>query len=404
LRTIAIFTDRSSLVMGACALSLGLLAGCGEAIPGSNDEGASPASPPAGVETLTYEAPLGETTWIFAHVEGRAVCVMHDVGAPASDAAPIYADAAGWIRVGIEPSPTVSEAPLALDCTGPDGRVVERALAIRAIPAGAVPANSPTPPPVARRTIPALEGDPMAPSQAELAARGYPPRPDPVRAPARYAAWSSLVSTPSQVPLVEHIRAPARSHRVTRGSGSKAGTLTYHNTSGAIATGGSATYDQVSANWNVPKISADPAGEFELYESCEWAGLGGDSGLGLIQAGTWDTSNVVGVVLGNGTYVVTHSGWYESTADPANDGDAYMLPTSQYPISHGDTIYSETYICEAQTINFGFETIVVYLPSAGGTYGCMYVNDQTQGWNSGLQPLPIGGPATWVNYLAEWVV
>ena len=41
---------------------------------------------------------------------------------------------------------------------------------------------------------PALEGDPMAPSNLELVSRGYPPRPDPEKAPAQFARWLKNVS------------------------------------------------------------------------------------------------------------------------------------------------------------------------------------------------------------------
>ena len=395
-------TDRSSLVTGALALAL--VAGCGEAVPGSNDEGASPgapeaASPSHSVETLTYEAPLGDTTWIFAHVEGRAVCVVHDVGASASDAAPIYADTAGWIRVGIEPSPTASVAPVALDCTGPDGRVVERTLAIRSNPRGRGPRKQPEPSagrppdnPRARRQ--------SAGAQPE-GARGprLPAPPRPRAGPGAVRRVVRVVSTPSRVPLEEHVRAPARSRRLTGGSGAEAGGTSWYNTSGAIAggVGGTATYAQVGATWSVPQIYADPANAFPLYESCEWAGLCSKA-LGLIQAGTWDTYTP----MSNGPAVITHSGWYESTANPGNGG-AMFLPTSQFPVSHADTIYSETYICAPQRIEFDGQWTTIYMPNADGAFGCMYVNDQTQGWDT-LGALPIGGPVTWVNTIAEWVL
>jgi hypothetical protein len=386
LRTIALLTDRSSLVMGALALALGLGAGCGEAGPGSNDEGASPGapgavSPPASVETLTYEAPLGDTTWIFAHVEAEAVCVVHDVGVPAAEAAPIYADAAGWIRVGIMPSPTDPAARAALDCTGRDGSVVERTLMIRSIPAGAVPANNPSPPPVvARRTVPALEGDPMAPSQKELRARGYPPRPDPVRSPSGYAAWRTLVSTPYYVPLAEPVRGGARKR-----SGATAGS-DQSLWSGAVTVVAQGTYSAVSANWTVPKLNLDPARAYSLYATSVWAGLGGNPDL--IQAGVQDTLTMVSSNVG----VVTHQGFYESTHD-TSDGEAVYLPGASYPISHGDAVFSETFVCSYD----GLE----YDPS--GTYGCFLVYDTTAGWGTEAV-LPIDGSSSLVDYTAEWIV
>ncbi len=41
---------------------------------------------------------------------------------------------------------------------------------------------------------PPLEGDPLALSDAELVAKGYPPRPDPEKAPAQYSRWLKNVS------------------------------------------------------------------------------------------------------------------------------------------------------------------------------------------------------------------
>lgn len=57
------------------------------------------------------------------------------------------------------------------------------------------------------RMIPPLEGDLRAPSNEELLSRGYPPRPDPEKAPARYARWQKLVSQPFSMAsprLVKH--------------------------------------------------------------------------------------------------------------------------------------------------------------------------------------------------------
>ena len=46
---------------------------------------------------------------------------------------------------------------------------------------------------------PALSGDPLALTQAQLHAQGYPPRPDPGAEPQRFAEWQRWVSKPLQI-------------------------------------------------------------------------------------------------------------------------------------------------------------------------------------------------------------
>ena len=56
-----------------------------------------------------------------------------------------------------------------------------------------------SPPEVSGQVRPPLEGDLMALSNQELVTRGYPPRPDSVKAPAHYARWVKNVSQPFSV-------------------------------------------------------------------------------------------------------------------------------------------------------------------------------------------------------------
>ncbi|MGO9235077.1 MAG: hypothetical protein ACLP4V_13785 [Methylocella sp.] len=63
-------------------------------------------------------------------------------------------------------------------------------------PAEASPNVDGAPPAVHGTLRPPLDGDRLALSNQELVARGYPPRPDPDKAPSHYARWLRQVSRP----------------------------------------------------------------------------------------------------------------------------------------------------------------------------------------------------------------
>ncbi len=404
------------LAVQACSL-LGCslaVSGCAQAPHASGDP---PRTLPASVETLAYEAPVGAVTWFFAHVEATAVCVLHGAGSPSTSGLPLVADANGWLRMGVSAPTLGTVATAAFDCTAPDGSVVLRTMSIRALPASAVPAHNPSPPPVDRTVIPALEGDPMALDPQELAARGYPPRPDPVSAPGRYAEWRNAVSTPSYIPRVDPVPtptttiaamagvSPSRARPAHGGSdagygcnGDYPGWSPYW--SGAALDNG--PYAQVGATWTVPSVSYDPAAAFDVYTSSAWEGLGNHPNLiqaGTEQDGTWTQVEECYFPPHPPDcheapfFATNYYAWTESGGLNHGQGNGTVFPATQYPLFPGDTIVSETFICSSNKT-----------PDANGNYGCMYVNDTTQGWATGTQILSIGGPASTVSYSAEWIM
>lgn len=359
--------NRSSLLL--CASSVGLVAGCVTDAPRADD--------------LVFQAPLGTTTYVYAQVEARAACIARPVDQAAADPEPLYADTTGWIRFGVMPSPTELTTRALLDCTGPDGSVVERAVMFETLPSDATPHNV-EPPAFPRLEVPALAGDPMAPTQDELAARGYPQRPDPVESPARYARWLRAVSTPKYIPLAEPIAGPSR-HRpkqVENNSNS-------YNWSGAETNSNPGDYAWIDAVWNVPTLSNDPARAYSVYHESAWPGLGdGDGNDNLIQAGVADEYDA----LGNGTFLVYHQGWYESLGDPGNGGQM-NFPSSQFPIAHSDEVGVEVAICNSDGTR-----------QADAVHSCMSLENYTENWLVEGAILPIGGAASTVNNRAEWIV
>jgi Peptidase A4 family len=355
----------------ACLLAFGLVLGCSSAGPGAVGE------------TVAYQVASGEMTWIHVHVEPSAACVAHQVGsAPEADAASYFADSRGWVRLGVVMPEAVPALDLGFACTGLSGSEVDRVLALHAIPASAVAAGNPSPPPPTGRTIPALDGDPMSFTQRDLVALGYPPRPDPVRGPGAFAAWQAVVSKPTLVPDEAPI---ARERTLDNG--------TQPFWAGAIASG--STWSECTATWTVPWVYQDPQNLFTSYKSSAWPGLSGTAGL--VQAGTEHDLNMTTVEV-NGfptvVWIAKYSAWYESLSDTAHIA-SFALPSSTYPVYPYDPIYTTVYLCDANQE-----------PDPDGVYGCMIVIDTgpNLSWNSGYKVLPTDLAPGVVGTKADWIV
>jgi hypothetical protein len=237
---------------------------------------------------------------------------------------------------------------------------------------------------------PAVERDPRTLSQAEIAARGLPPRPDPTSAPEAYAVWTTIVTMP--------MRRIAQS-----GTPPNANIFDVNQTdsvwSGVAAITGS--YAAVGATWNVPTVIPDPSLANNQCDAISvWVGIDGDN-LGnhdLIQDGTHSLYCKAGAMT---TY--TYDAWIETIGQMT--GGQPTGAVSQFTVNPGDLLFAETWECTAGAN--GSWSI-----NLSGTSGCFYVADITRAVES-LQEVatPVNTCGTSHNQTctvtgasAEWIV
>ena len=161
---------------------------------------------------------------------------------------------------------------------------------------------------------PALEGNPLELSNRELITRGYPPRPDPIKFPARHARWRRNVSRPytAVTPRLERhpdvsfsrLRTGQRVNAPTLPLPPPRSTLAHasptiplpppllrsmfngnsDNWSGAFLAQPINQFSHVQADWFVPGVFASP-GAPSYSAAAVWIGMD-DSGTDLFQSGT----------------------------------------------------------------------------------------------------------------------
>jgi hypothetical protein len=191
---------------------------------------------------------------------------------------------------------------------------------------------------------PALQGDPMLPSQQELISRGYGLRPDPIHAPVGYARWLLAASQPARVLESKRVINPKAGPIVTPGSG----------WAGAVLTG-APRYVAVQAYMNVP--TAIPGGDDSGgTQTVFWNGLGGfNTGSGLIQSGFFLTTDSV---------AASYNTFREYCCNDPN-GITYDGAFSPNP---GDVLFVQNWYCDEDgTVDLN------------GGFGCSFVHDLTNG-------------------------
>ena len=135
----------------------------------------------------------------------------------------------------------------------------------------------PVPPPSTSRLVPGFTGDPMTLTLSDLRQRGYPPRPDPQKAPDGYADWLRFVSQPHTLVNPRAVKTP----RALPASFPTPGAN--FNYSGVTINGG-AFYSQVFAQFVVPSTTNQLFLQNGITEQAYiWEGI--DSLGSIIQAG-----------------------------------------------------------------------------------------------------------------------
>jgi hypothetical protein len=227
------------------------------------------------------------------------------------------ADDNGVVRFHAKAHKSWQPIEIHLEYAGEDGIPVRHTFALRGDTehGATISPNEVHAPPVGS-VRPALEGDPLALSNQELLARGYPPRPDPKHSPARYARWHRRISEPytAVTPrLAPHPEVSfAHAHPALRASSPTlpvppphphpalslaAPTLPLppplarpmfnansNSWSGAYLNKPINQFCSIQADWPVPGVFALP-GAPSYSAAAEWIGLD-NSGTDLYQSGT----------------------------------------------------------------------------------------------------------------------
>ena len=197
---------------------------------------------------------------------------------------------------------------------------------------------------------PALEGDPMAPSNLELVSRGYPPRPDPEKAPAQYARWLKNVSRSytristrlaahpeygevKRGPFEKSLPSAPRGGTFRQGQQTAAGWTDNHISSswcGAYYTHPINQFAYIQADWIVPQVFDSPKSP-GFSAVVEWIGLD-NAKVDLYQAGTGSECYTI-----FGYKITTYFMWMESL--PWN---WWEIPN--FPVSPGDEVSVDIWV------------------------------------------------------------
>jgi hypothetical protein len=280
---------------------------------------------------VTHVIPRGGSSTLSLRTLPNATCFLHPLGEPADIHSDLraYADDTGIVRLhAVDTQGLIQSASLALDCTDDQGHAIAHQIDVSA--ADGVRAQAPAEyAPAVRQLAPALDVDPMSLSADEIAARGYPPRPDQAQAPEHYKNWLSLLQSRPTVIKPHLVTDPTRTHgRVTtNGSG------TSNNWSGyVIYTPSSASpYAEVYGDFVVPKVTAQ-SGFWNMHYSSFWVGIDGYGTPDVLQDGTQES-----------TYTIFWTQWTSYTAwtewYPLSEKDV-----SNFSVNPGDEIACWTWV------------------------------------------------------------
>jgi hypothetical protein len=307
-----------------------------------------------------------------------ADCSLHRQGLTgAANQMHLMADGEGLVRFYTNASGAAPPRPgrsLALDCTLEDGRTAPTQLIDPLHAAAFAAARAVQPPTTVSSWRPALVDDPMALTQAELLARGYPPRPEPAKAPDRYARWRQVVSIPARQTSAKTVPHPSIKNGLgggLHGPISREFVVDFSQkwTGAVVPSFGQIFYD-VGGEYTVPAVSPLPDQGSGATVSSLWVGLGGSETPDLVQAGTNQA------FYANLDYGDTYDAW------SAYYNWIEWLPLAEIgvslPVSPGDVMWVDVWVGQANGS-----------PDPTGGYGWFYMFNETSGlfyYGSILQP------------------
>lgn len=368
----------------SATLLLVFTAACG-ALPEDGSAGGQDLAPAvlsaAPLAALSHTLPRGGQSTLSLRTLPNAACTLR----PASEAPGsrrhlrVYADDQGIARIVLQDrGGQDTPAQLALDCADEGGHSFTHAISVSVGDhvRPQAPARAPT---TGRPTLPALEVNPLALTPAEIAARGYPPRPDPRTAPAQYRKWLALLARRPVVLAPHRVADPGRTHgppHVADGSGAS------DNWSGyVIATGGAAPqYGEIFGAWPVPRAFAQ-GGFWHLDYSSLWVGIDGWGTPDVVQAGTDQDTETIFFVQASSYGAWTE--WY-----PLNSQSI-----SNFPVNPGDEIYTWVWVGDSRG---------AWTPSGGVGWFLLY--NASENVITGYLSTAAPAGTTFNGHQAEWVM
>jgi Peptidase A4 family len=329
--------------------------------------------------SVGFTLPRGGTSVLSVHTLPNATCQVLSSGAlPAPGAGlTVFADDEGIARLELRHvDSNVAHAALALDCTDEAGTRRTHPIDVDVQPGASSQAAEPVSV-AGKRVIPALQVDPQSLTAQEVIARGYPPRPDAVKAPAAYAQWLAFTAQPHTF-IAPHMAAkPLAVHGPARIAN---GSETSYNWSGYYITTTPTSYEEIFGAWTVPSVSADPSSTATFMSSL-WVGIDGASdSTDVVQAGTDQYVWVPSGVQVSGYYAWTE--WYPQAESII----------SNFPINAGDEV--QTWVWIGASDCSWVET---------GGYGCLYIYDVTQNLTS-FTDTPIPAGVAFMGHEVEWIM
>jgi hypothetical protein len=297
-------------------------------------------------QRVERRVPPERATLVTVPVKPRSVCYLYHPEAP-ERRIQIDADNRGIVRFHAKAMKGAEPTAFYLECHHAghaELHAISLAADIRHMPSMSAPELQ-SAPVVSGEVRPALAGDPTVLSNAELVARGYPPRPNPERSPARYARWLKNVSRPFtkiDTRLVAHpdygrskgARGPVgKATTIGRAAPVAAGSqanINFFNWTGAYFTNPVGQFFSIQAEWPTPAVFALPTGPI-FSAMVEWVGLDNAAG-DLYQAGTG--SECYSILFWE---ITTYFMWMETLP-----WSWWVVPN--FPVSPGDQISVDIWV------------------------------------------------------------
>lgn len=219
--------------------------------------------------------------------------------------------------------------------------------------------HSGDPRPELRKVRPPLEGDSMALSNQELVTRGYPPRPDPAKAPGHYERWLRNVSQQFSVGSRRVVHPDVSFARQSTADEARrdlppilgsptlplpppiVGAMFSSNSntwSGAVLTQPVSQFDFITAEWIVPRVYTE-ANTPPYSAVAKWVGLD-NSGTDLFQAGTDSECFVISPSFGQPPAWTITNYWIWIQTLP------FYPWAAPIPVSPGDTVSVDIFLAD----------------------------------------------------------
>ena len=297
---------------------------------------AQPTNPPASVAAAKRFLPAA------VKAAPNLKCKLHSPGSEPDSGLNIFTDADGFARFHAVRAGSGGESKI-LTCSDEAGRTSSYSVDLGSDATFVDrPHDIASEPGIAR---PALTGDPLGYTQAELSQRGYGLRPKP--SDPSYPIWLEAATKSGRMLYArkpdKHFHGP---HTVTNGTAAP--------WVGSVMTG-AAPYTSITSTFEVPRAVPGADGTTSTLASL-WPGLGGfNTGSGLIQAG---------VTLYTTPTTAAYGTWREYCC---GDGDSNGYGGNFTP-APGDKILAQAWYCDANG-----------QVSIAGGYGCSYLYDFKSG-------------------------